>query len=116
MFDRFIPAAITSTSTIQTGARCSITRPSRSWARIIDFYEERGIPYFLFGPQLTLFSGNRPCNYICCGAVIEYENGAKVNTGFVTSYGEWKIDTAPELWEEIDKAQREAKNENKNDR
>ena len=89
--------------------------PFSIMARIIDFYEERGIPYFLFGPQLTLFSGNRPCNYICCGAAIEYENGAKVNTGFVTSYGEWKIDTAPELWEEIDKAQCEAKNENKNE-
>lgn len=87
--------------------------PFSIMTKIIDFYEERGIPYFLFGPQLTLFSGARACNYICCGAVIEYENGAKVNTGFVTSYGEWKIDTAPELWEAIDEAQRKAKDEDK---
>lgn len=80
-------------------------------AKIIDFYEERGIPYFLFGPQLTLFSSNRPCNYVCCGAVIEYENGAKVNTGFVTSYGEWKIDTAPGLAEAVERAQIKAKQE-----
>lgn len=66
-------------------------------SKIIDFYEERGIKYFLFGPGLSLFSGNRPCNYLVPGAVITYENGAKVNTGFVTSYGDWKIDTAPGL-------------------
>ena len=87
--------------------------PFSIMARIIDFYEERGIPYFLFGPQLTLFSGNRPCNYICAGISVEYENGAKVNTGFVTSYGDWKIDTAPDLHEIVETAQREAKNEGK---
>ena len=80
-------------------------------SKIIDFYEERGIPYFLFGPQLTLFNGNRPCKYICAGISVEYENGAKVNTGFITSYGDWKIDTAPDLHEIVETAQREAKNE-----
>ncbi len=80
-------------------------------SKIIDFYEERGVSYFLFGPQLTLFSGKRPCNYVCCGATIEYENGAKVNTGFVTSYGEWKIDTAPGLAEAVKRAQLKAKQE-----
>ena len=87
--------------------------PFSIMARIIDFYEERGIQYFLFAPQLTLFSGNRPCNYICAGISIEYENGAKVNTGFVTSYGDWKVDTAPDLHELVENAQRKAKNEQK---
>lgn len=71
--------------------------PFSIMAKIIDFYEERGISYFLFGPGLSLFSGNRPCNYLAPGVIVTYENGAKVNTGFVTSYGDWKIDTAPEL-------------------
>ena len=71
--------------------------PFSIMSKIIDFYEERGIQYFLFGPGLSLFSGNRPCNYLVPGAIVTYENGAKVNTGFVTSYGEWKIDTAPDL-------------------
>ena len=71
--------------------------PFSIMSKIIDFYEERGIPYFLFGPGLSLFSGNRPCNYLVPGVIVTYENGAKVNTGFVTSYGDWKIDTAPEL-------------------
>lgn len=85
--------------------------PFSIMSKIIDFYEERGIPYFLFGPQLTLFSSNRPCNYVCCGATIEYENGAKVNTGFVTSYGAWKVDTAPGLAEAVKRAQLKAKQE-----
>ena len=71
--------------------------PFSIMSKIIDFYEERGIRYFLFGPGLSLFSGNRPCNYLVPGVIVTYENGAKVNTGFVTSYGEWKIDTAPDL-------------------
>lgn len=71
--------------------------PFSIMSKIIDFYEERGIPFFLFGPGLSLFSGNRPCNYLVPSVIVTYENGAKVNTGFVTSYGEWKIDTAPEL-------------------
>lgn len=93
--------------------RCTVldNPPFSIMSKIIDFYEERGIPYFLFGPQLTLFSGNRPCNYVCCGAAIEYENGAKVSTGFVTSYGKCKIDTAPGLAEAVKRAQLKAKQE-----
>lgn len=71
--------------------------PFSIMSKIIDFYEERGIQYFMFGPGLSLFSGNRPCNYLVPGVIVTYENGAKVNTGFATSYGEWKIDTAPDL-------------------
>ena len=82
--------------------------------KIIDFYEERGIQYFLFGPGLLLFSGNRPCNYLVPGTVITYENGAKVNTGFVTSYGDWKIDTAPGLAQAIaDVSDQESSAQNK---
>ena len=77
-------------------ARCQAAR-KEGLDEVPVVYEERGIPYFLFGPGLSLFSGNRPCNYLVPGAIVTYENGAKVNTGFVTSYGEWKIDTAPEL-------------------
>ena len=83
--------------------------PFSIMSKIIDFYEERRIPYFLFGPQLTLFSGNRPCNYVCAGCAVEYENGAKVSTGFVTSYGPWKVDTAPELSAAVKQAQLDAK-------
>lgn len=58
--------------------------------RICGFYLDRGIPFFLFAPSLTAFSGratNMRMNHIICDCSIEYENGAIVRTSFVTSYG-----------------------------
>ena len=59
-------------------------------SRICGFYLDRGIPFFLFAPALTTFSGranNMRMNHIVCDCNIEYENGAIVKTSFVTSYG-----------------------------
>ena len=59
-------------------------------SRICGFYLDRGIPFFLFAPSLTAFSGranNMRMNHIICDCNIEYENGAIVKTSFVTSYG-----------------------------
>ena len=59
-------------------------------SRICGFYLDRGIPFFLFAPSLTAFSGranNMRMNHIICDCSIEYENGAIVRTSFVTSYG-----------------------------
>ena len=53
---------------------------------IIRFYCEHGIRFLLFAPTLTLFSGRglEVC-YLCANADITYENGAQVNTSFVTN-------------------------------
>ena len=59
-------------------------------SRICGFYLNHGIPFFLFAPSLTAFSGranNMRMNHIICNCNIEYENGAIVKTSFVTSYG-----------------------------
>ena len=59
-------------------------------ASICAFYLDRGIPFFLFAPSLTAFSGranNMRMNHIICDCQIVYENGAIVQTSFVTSYG-----------------------------
>ena len=59
-------------------------------SRICEFYLDRGIPFFLFAPSLTAFSGranNMRMNHIICDCKIEYENGAIVQTSFATSYG-----------------------------
>ena len=65
---------------------------------ICRFYQERGVRYFLFAPSLTLFSiASGRCNYVLAAAAVTYENGAVVNTGFVTNLGEWKIEANPEL-------------------
>ena len=69
---------------------------------ICRWYNERGIPYFLFAPALTLFSvASGGCNYVLAGVGVTYENGAVVNTSFVTNLGEYKIETAPELYRRV---------------
>lgn len=59
-------------------------------SKICTFYIDRNIPFFLFAPSLTAFSGKTNTmrmNHIICDCQIEYENGAIVRTSFVTSYG-----------------------------
>lgn len=55
-------------------------------ASIIDWFNEHGVKYFLFGPQLTLLgtSANR-CSCIAVGVQITYANGANVSTSFATN-------------------------------
>lgn len=53
---------------------------------IIDWYNERGIRYFLFGPQLTLMgTAAGRCTCLAVGVQITYANGAEVNTSFITN-------------------------------
>lgn len=70
-------------------------------SKICAFYLGRGIPFFLFAPSLTAFSGRNVAmrmNHLICDANIEYENGAVVRTAFVTSYGgDIVVQTAPQL-------------------
>ena len=67
-------------------------------SKIIRFYNERKIKYFLFAPQFTLFSTNEDYNAIVADADIIYENGAKVKTSFVSNlFGNKKIIGCPEL-------------------
>ena len=55
-------------------------------ASIIDWYNERGIRYFLFGPQLTLLGTTaRRCACLAVGVTITYANGAQINTSFATN-------------------------------
>ena len=71
-------------------------------SKICRFYMERDIQFFLFAPALTLFSiASGACNYLPIGADITYENGAGINTSFVTNLGGLKIETSPELYAKI---------------
>lgn len=57
-------------------------------SQICRFFDEHGIRYFLFAPTLTLFSTNAgKSNYVPVAAAVTYENGARVNTSFVTNFG-----------------------------
>ena len=76
-------------------------------SKIIRFYDKHRIPFFIFAPSLTLFSAP-DCDvcYIIADADIEYENGAKVRTGFITNLlPEVRIWVCPELHDSIEKAQ-----------
>ena len=80
-------------------------------AGILRFYQGRGIRFFLFGPQLTLFSSSSSSlTYIPCGCPVTYANGAKVNTGFISNlFGDVLAMSAPDLRKRIKEAQEKAK-------
>ena len=74
-------------------------------SEICRFYMERAIPFFLFAPQVTLFStASGSCNYVVVNCDVIYENGASVLTSFVTSEGDFKIITAPDLKRQVEEA------------
>ena len=55
---------------------------------IIRWYTEQGVRFFLFAPALTLLSARIPpgaITYVPASVEIEYHNGAKVSTSFVTN-------------------------------
>ena len=60
--------------------------PFSIMARILRFYKQRKIPYFLFAPSLTMFSSYTGAEtYIIASAQVVYDNGAVVRTSFVTN-------------------------------
>lgn len=83
--------------------------------KICEFYLAREIPFFLFAPALTCFSGRSTAlriTHILCDGNIEYENGAIVRTAFVTNLGGDIIaQTAPDLMEKLEAASAELKRE-----
>ena len=66
-------------------------------SQICRFYNAHGVKYFLFAPALTLFSNRGESNYVVAGASVTYENGAVVNTSFITNLGEYLVESAPDL-------------------
>ena len=84
-------------------------------AKIVRFYNEKQVPFFLFAPSLTLLSnccaGGRTTG-IAADCRIIYENGAVVNTSFLTNMEVGTVvRTAPELTElvmnEVERRKRE---------
>ena len=81
--------------------------PFSIFSAITWFYEEREIDYFLFGPTLTLFSAAPHACVLPTGVGIVYQNGAEINTSFVTTLEPGlRIATRPELYQAVDAANR----------
>lgn len=75
-------------------------------AEIVQFYLQFGIKFFLFAHSKTILSlGCYPCCFICIGADIIYENGARIDSSFITNLEEAGVRSAPELLENIKKVQ-----------
>ena len=81
--------------------------PFSIMARILKFYEDRGIPYFLFGPTLTLFSSSSSSCKIITGVGVTYANGARVNTSFYSGLPQDRhlaVKSSPSLYKAIKEA------------
>ena len=77
-------------------------------SKICNYYQEKRIEFFLFAQEKTMFSvGSGKHKYVCCGATITYENGASINTGFVTNLPGAKIVVAADLSKLVNKADAE---------
>lgn len=79
--------------------------PFSIMSKILRFYTEKNIPFFLFANALTIFSSSSSsCMCICLGVTIEYENTAKVCTSFMTNLEPAGVKSAPQLYRDIESA------------
>lgn len=82
-------------------ANCAVidNPPFSILSKIAEFYERRKIKYFLFAPQLTALV-RQAKSHIGVGVKIIYQNGAVVNTGFISSDGP-TLRSAPDLYSQL---------------
>ena len=82
--------------------------PFSIFSKIVRFYSNKGIKFFLFAPSLTLFSPrvHQFVAYLCANVSITYENGANVKTSFVTNLEAPKIRSCPTLYENLKNTQK----------
>lgn len=101
----FYPGGDYTTENYPDGCVVIDNPPFSILSEICRWYQDRGIRFFLFAPGLTCFSiASGTMNYIPIGVPVVYENGASVNTSFVTNMGEYKIEVCPDLYAAINDA------------
>ena len=91
-------------------ARCVVidNPPFSIIGKIAAFYIAQGVDFFLFTPYLTnlsIGSGDKRIRHIIAPCSVTYENGAKVDTCFVTNMGDAFIRNAPDLMDAIQAAE-----------
>ena len=76
-------------------------------AEICRFYMEKGIDFFLFANGLTCLNGLREgkIKAVVANCQIVYENGADINTAFLTNLGDCDITVSGELHDAVEQAQ-----------
>ena len=83
--------------------------------KIIKFYVDHDIKFFLFAPTLTICRYGDICTVMPIGVSIEYENGAVVSTSFATNLEphEIRARTPPTLYKAVDEANKINKRKDK---
>ena len=77
--------------------------PFSIFSKICDWYVAHGIPFLLFAPAMCSIRKNYA--FIGVSSNVTYENGANVNTAFVTNMmGDLICTTAPELLDAVKQA------------
>ena len=59
--------------------------PFSIFTNIVKFYSQRSVPFFLFGPGLTIMSCCKYCTAVIVANQITFENGAFVRCNFATN-------------------------------
>ena len=78
--------------------------------KIVRWYAAARVDYFLFSPYLTnlgVGAGECGVNHVIAPCSVVYENGAEVDTTFVTNLGDDFIRSAPDLMDAIETADNE---------
>jgi hypothetical protein len=75
-------------------------------AEILQYYNEHGVRFFLFAPTLTLFSSSSSSTALPAGVTVIYENGASVNTSFLTNLEDnsVRVKSVPSLYRVVQRA------------
>ena len=78
-------------------------------SQIVEFYNQYGVKYFLFAPHLTNLGIGKGlgCCHVIANAAVTYENGAVVNTSFVTNLDDRLVVADPSLYYAIKEADKE---------
>lgn len=72
--------------------------PFSIFKKIVSFYAARKIPFFLFGPGMTILNVFKYCSVVIVSPAIRFENGANVRCNFATNLFEQKqVTTATRL-------------------
>lgn len=77
--------------------------PFSLFTKICAFYSANKVPFFLFGPGLTITSCAKYCTAVIVGFNVKFENSAAVCVNFASNlFGDTAIMTAPELYEALE--------------
>lgn len=89
--------------------------PFSIMAEIVSFYKSHEIPFFLFCQSQTSFNHCSKACVVCACVAIVYDNGASVNTSFLSSLTKDRgllAKSSPRLWELITEAQKKEGTDN----